>query len=175
MTVYLLRTMENKSFSHVLQKTGVLKTFTVAKVVKKKDIDELKALIKSVASDDAEYKKMLSEEMLKISNMHDQSNPIPGIIYPAAEDGNKTLLFSITTKFCKGIKSQNFNKRELAFLISSIIDKLGLTQEDFVNLKQELENDIDEDDGAEYENGDDRDEGYDDEGYDDEDSRDQNF
>ena len=49
--------MENKSFTHILQKTGVLKTFTVAKIVKKQDIDELKALIKSVASDDAEYKK----------------------------------------------------------------------------------------------------------------------
>ena len=50
--------MENKSFTHILQKTGVLKTFTVAKIVKKQDIDELKALIKSVASDDAEYKKI---------------------------------------------------------------------------------------------------------------------
>lgn len=145
MSVYLLRTMENKSFSHILQKTGVLKTFTVAKIVKKQDIDELKALIKSVASDEKEYKKILSEEMSKISNMHDKSNPIPGIIYPTEETDKKKLLFSITAKFCKGIKTQKFSKRELSFLISAIINELGLTQEDFANLKEELENQIDYD------------------------------
>jgi hypothetical protein len=148
--------MENNSFTHILQKTGVLKTFTVAKVVKKQDIDELKALIKSVASDDKEYKKMLKEEMDKISNMHDQNNPIPGIIYPTSEDVKKKLLFSITSKFCKGIKTQNFSKRELALLISAIINDLGLTQEDFVKLKEELESQTDdEDDDADNEDNDD--------------------
>ena len=144
--------MENKSFSHILQKTGVLKTFTVAKVVKKQDIDELKALIKSVASDEKEYKKILKEEMSKISNMHDQSNPIPGIIYPPEDTDRKKLLVAITAKFCKGIKTQKFSKRELAFLISAIINELGLTQEDFINLKEELESqvdDADEDDADE--------------------------
>lgn len=151
--VYLLRTniskMENKSFSHILQKTGVLKTFTVAKVVKKQDIDELKALIKSIASDEKEYKKMLSEEMEKISNMHDQTNPIPGIIYPPEDTDRKKLLVAITAKFCKGIKTQKFSKRELAFLISAIINELGLTQEDFINLKEELESQVDDDEDDE--------------------------
>ena len=41
-----------QAFTHVLQKTGILKTFTVAKVVNKKDVEELKALIKTVASDE---------------------------------------------------------------------------------------------------------------------------
>lgn len=161
--VYLLRTniskMENKSFSHILQKTGVLKTFTVAKVVKKQDIDELKALIKSIASDEKEYKKMLSEEMEKISNMHDQSNPIPGIIYPPEDNDRKKLLVAITTKFCKGIKNQKFSKRELAFLISAIINELGLTQEDFINLKEELENQIEDEDESDEENEEDGEEG----------------
>ena len=149
--------MENKSFTHILQKTGVLKTFTVAKIVKKRDIDELKALVKSVASDAAEYKKMLKEEMSKISNMHDQSNPIPGIIYPVPDDDRKKLLVAITTKFCKGIKTQKFSMRELAFLISAIINELGLTQEDFITLKKELENQIDDDEDDEDDNDGDED------------------
>ena len=148
--------MENKSFTHILQKTGVLKTFTVAKIVKKQDIDELKALIKSVASDAAEYKKMLKEEMSKISDMHNQRNPIPGIIYPTPENDIKKLLIAITKKFCKGIKSQKFSKRDLAFLVSAIINDLGLTQEDFVNLKEELESQI-EDDDDEDDDGDEED------------------
>ena len=149
--------MENKSFTHILQKTGVLKTFTVAKIVKKRDIDELKALVKSVASDAAEYKKMLKEEMSKISDMHNQRNPIPGIIYPTPENDIKKLLVAITTKFCKGIKTQKFSKRELAFLISAIINELGLTQEDFITLKKELENQIDDDEDDEDDNDGDED------------------
>jgi translation elongation factor EF-1beta len=147
--------MENKSFTHILQKTGVLKTFTVAKIVKKQDIDELKALIKSVASDDAEYKKMLKEEMSKISDMHNKRNPIPGIIYPTPENDIKKLLVAITKKFCKGIKSQKFSKRDLAFLISAIINELGLTQEDFVKLKEELESQIEDDEDDEDDDEDD--------------------
>ena len=150
--------MENKSFTHILQKTGVLKTFTVAKIVKKQDIDELKALIKSVASDAAEYKKMLKEEMSKISDMHNQRNPIPGIIYPTPENDIKKLLIAITKKFCKGIKSQKFSKRDLAFLVSAIINDLGLTQKDFVNLKEELESQIEDEDDDEDEEDDEGDE-----------------
>jgi translation elongation factor EF-1beta len=135
-----------QAYTHILQKTGILKTFTVAKIVKKKDIDDLKALIKSIASDESEYKEMLAEEIAKMSNLHDDKNPIPGIIYRAPENDIKKLLIAITTKFCKGIKSQKFSKRDLAFLISAIINELDLTQEDFVKLKEELENQIDDDD-----------------------------
>ena len=135
----------------------MLKTFTVAKIVKKQDIDELKALIKSVASDAAEYKKMLKEEMSKISDMHNQRNPIPGIIYPTPENDIKKLLIAITKKFCKGIKSQKFSKRDLAFLVSAIINDLGLTQEDFVNLKEELESQIEDEDDDEDDEGDEED------------------
>lgn len=132
-------------YTHILQKTGILKNFTVAKVVKKQDIEDLKNLIKSVAADEAEYKQMLAEELAKISNMHDKSNPIPGIIYSPSELEKRKALFAITTKFSENIKKQDFSKRELAFLISAIISELGLTQEDFQNLKEELENDDDGD------------------------------
>lgn len=133
-------------YTHILQKTGILKNFTVAKVVKKQDIEDLKSLIKSVASDDAEYKQMLSEELAKISNMHDKNNPIPGIIYSPSEMEKRKALFTITTKFSENVKKQDFDKKELAFLISAIINELGLTQEDFQNLKEELEDEGDEED-----------------------------
>ena len=92
---------------------------------------------------------MLKEEMSKISDMHNQRNPIPGIIYAAPENDIKKLLVAITKKFCKGIKSQKFSKRDLAFLVSAIINDLGLTQEDFVKLKEELESQIEDDDDDE--------------------------
>lgn len=138
-----------ESYTHILQKTGVLKTFTVAKIVNKREIEDLKTLIKSIASDEAEYKTMLAEELAKISNMHDSNNPIPGIIYSGDEVARKKVLFTITTKFAENIKKQKFEKRDLAFLISAIINELGLTQEDFQNLKEELEDEDEDDEGDE--------------------------
>jgi hypothetical protein len=150
--------MNKPHFSHVLQKAGVLKNFTVAKIVKKQEIEDLKALIKSVTSSDKEYNQMLSEEMKKISDMHDEHNPIPGIIYPPDQSKNKKLIVAIVTKFSQSVKKQNLSTREMAFLISAIINELGLTQEDFINLKNELE-DANPDDGDDDEENDEDDEG----------------
>jgi hypothetical protein len=149
--------MNKPHFSHVLQKAGVLKNFTVAKIVKKQEIEDLKALIKSVTSSDKEYNQMLSEEMKKISDMHDENNPIPGIIYPPDQSKNKKLIVAIVTKFSQSVKKQKLSTREMAFLVSAIINELGLTQEDFINLKNELEDanqdDDDEDEDDEDNNG----------------------
>lgn len=134
-----------QSYMHILQKTGVLKTFTVAKIVKKKDIDDLKSLIKSVASDEDEYKQILKEELSKLSNMHDIKNPIPGIIYNIGDGTRHQLIKAITLKFSQNLKQQKFNKKELAFLITAIINELELTQEDFENLKRDLDQDDDDD------------------------------
>jgi septal ring factor EnvC (AmiA/AmiB activator) len=145
-------------YTHVLQKTGVLKTFTVAKIVKKKDIEDLKKLIKEIASDENEYKTLLEEELSKISNMHDKANPIPGIIYKTEDSDKRQTILALTKKISKSLKKNNFSKKELAFLISAIITELELTQEDFVNLKNELEEETKDD----YDNNDDSDEEYED-------------
>jgi septal ring factor EnvC (AmiA/AmiB activator) len=145
-------------YTHVLQKTGVLKTFTVAKIVKKKDIEDLKKLIKEIASDENEYKTLLEEELSKISNMHDKANPIPGIIYKTEDSDKRQTILALTKKISKSLKKNNFSKKELAFLISAIITELELTQEDFVNLKNELEEETKDD----YDNNDDNDEEYED-------------
>jgi len=135
--------MEKKSYSHILQKVGILKNFTVAKIVNKKEMSDLRKLIRSVATDDVEYEKILREEIKKIANMHDDTNPIPGIIYPKDNVKLKKLLFGISKKFCEGTRTLKLNKNEMAFLITAIINNLGLTQEDFVNLKQNLEEESD--------------------------------
>lgn len=139
--------MENKIYTHILQKKGILKAFQVAKVVRRKDIDELKELIKKVASDEKEYHQLLKEEMAKISDMHDENNPIPGIIYE--DDGlvaRRNMIFTLAQKITDGLNRQKFTKQELALLISSVISKLDLDQEDFMKLNEELNEELNEDD-----------------------------
>ena len=148
-----------QKFTHILQKTGVLKTFTVAKIMKKKDVDDLKNLVRSMSADESEYKTMLAEELAKMSNMHDKKNPIPGIIYGSEEESKSEMIKIITMKFSKGLKAQNFDKQDLAFLVTAIINELGLTQEDFQKLKKDLDNE-DYDDEEEDEEDEENDRGF---------------
>lgn len=154
--------MNNKPYTHILQKKGILRTFSVAKVVRKKDIEELKSIIKQLASSEKEYNEMLKEEMERISDMHNSDNPIPGIIYTEDEKtARRNILYAISKKFTENLTKQKFNKQELALLISSMIANLDLTQEDFANLNKDITKELDEfdgDEGQDYENYDEEDE-----------------
>ena len=82
---------------------------------------------------------MLAEEIAKMSNMHDNKHPIPGIIYKRDQEKLKKFISTTSARFCRVVKDQNLSRQELAFLISSIVNQLGITQEDFMNLKNALE------------------------------------
>jgi flagellar biosynthesis/type III secretory pathway chaperone len=134
---------QDKTYSHVLQKVGVLKNFSVAKVVSRKEIEDLKQLIRAVAKDDAEYEKLFQEEMSQIANMHDPKSPIPGILY--VEDKSKVMkaLQKAAKDYAAKMKTAKITKKELCYLIASIIKELGLTQDDFLKLNEENEEDED--------------------------------
>jgi predicted Zn-dependent protease len=134
----------DKSYSHVLQKAGVLKNFSVAKVVSRKEIDDLKQLIKAVAKDEKEYDKMLEEELAQVANMHDPKSPIPGIIYVEDKSALIKQLQKAAKDYAQKIRTGKLDKKHLCYLIASIIKELGLTQDDFLKMKEE--NDEDDDD-----------------------------
>lgn len=136
----------DKEYTHILQKVGLLKNFSVAKIINKKEIDDLKQLIRAVAKDETEYNKLLADEMKVIANMHDEKNPVPGIIYFG--DSKKILeaLKLMARKYVIELKAKKIAKRELCFLIAVIIKELGLTQKDFLDLN---EDDPDENDPPE--------------------------
>ena len=134
----------NKTYSHILQKVGVLKNFSVAKVVSKKEIDDLKQLIRAVAKDEAEYDKMLAEEMAQVANMHDPKAPIPGIIYVEDKSALVKQLQKSAKDYAQKIKSGKLEKKQLCYLIAAIIKELGLTQDDFLKMREDDDEDDDE-------------------------------
>ena len=152
---------KDKSFSHVLQKAGVLKNFSVAKVVSKKEIEDLKQLIRAVAKDETEYKKMLSEEMKSVTDMHDPKTPIPGIIYKDSMQTKVKTIQKTAKDYVERLKRTNMTKKELCYLLASIIKELGLTQDDFLKLKDGEDFDDDEDEYIDSDGADD-DDHYDD-------------
>lgn len=126
--------MDN-TFSHILQRKGILKNFSIAKVVPMKKIEEIKAQIKSKTSSEEEFKKEFTNEMTRLGNMHSQSDPIPGIIY---DKGNKSnAIIQLSKEHIKKLKSMNYTKSELCFYIWVTIKSLGLEKGDFQNVDPE--------------------------------------
>lgn len=144
--------MANQSVGHILQKKGILRSFSVAKIVNSEEIKELQELIKTVATSKKEYKQLLKEELAKLSDMNDKKNPIPGIIQPDALFIQRKLLFTVAHRVADTIKKNKFTKKELAFIISAIISRLELSQDDFTKLNEELESERDEENEENEEN-----------------------
>jgi hypothetical protein len=131
---------ENKSdiaFSHVLQKTGILKNFSIAKVVPTLELEQLKLEIKKKTKNDEEFKKMFQQKIAEYSDMHDPKNPIPGIIYLDDDERRRVAYIKYAKEWAKKIKSDGATKKDLAFLIKLMINELSLTKEDFIDNKEE--------------------------------------
>lgn len=122
-----------------MQKVGILKNFSVAKIVSKKEIDDLKQLIRAVSKSEKEYNKLFAAEMSEIGNMHGSKEPIPGIVYYESGVKQPSKLIELAKEYSARMKAGNTTKNDLCYLITSIIKELGLTQQDFLNLTKEIE------------------------------------
>ncbi len=138
---------DKNPYTHILQKVGVLRNFSVAKVIPRKQIEDLKKLIRAVSKSEAEYQKILKEEMFAMSNMHDPKFPIPGIIYNKDIEKRVKYLQSLSQNYTKNLKNNKLSKKEYCYLISSIIRDLGLSKEDFLKLRDDAN--LDDSDDAE--------------------------
>ena len=139
------------AFSHLLQKKGILKNFSIAKIVPTKDVNLLKKIIRDCAKDEAEYQQLFKEEMAKLGNMHNPKSPIPGILYSGEPEARAEILMETARKSAKRLKEMNLNKSEICFMILSLIKEMGLSQKDFSTLDlsefgAEADEDFDEED-----------------------------
>jgi hypothetical protein len=120
-------------FSHVLQKTGILKNFSIAKIVPLIEIEKIKKEIKEKSKSQEEFALAFQKKLAAYQNMHDPKNPIPGIIYLEDEEKKQIAYRKYAKEWAKKIKMDNPSRQELAFLIKAMIIELGLTKEDFQN------------------------------------------
>jgi hypothetical protein len=98
--------MENQSFSHILQQKGILKSFSIAKVMNEAEIKKLDATIKRTSKSKKEYNKIFKKELAKISDAYDKKNPIPGIIHPDATFVRRKALFEMANEIADTMKMQ---------------------------------------------------------------------
>lgn len=118
-------------FSHVLQKTGVLKNFSIAKIVPLVEIEKIKKEIKEKSKSDADFSLAFQKKLAAYQNMHDPKNPIPGIIYLDSEEKKQISYKKYAKEWARKMKIDHPKKQDLAFLIKVMIMELGLTKDDF--------------------------------------------
>lgn len=123
-------------YTHILQKTGVLKNFSIAKIVPMVELENLKLEIKKKTSNEEEFNKAFQKKIAEYSNMHDPKNPIPGIIYMNDDEKKRIIYAKYAKEWAKKVKSDGPSRKDLANLIKMMIAELGLTKEDFVNNEQ---------------------------------------
>jgi hypothetical protein len=124
----------NKSdimFSHVLQKTGVLKNFSIAKIVPLIEIEKIKKELKEKSKSEADFGLAFQKKLTAYQNMHDPKNPIPGIIYLDSEQKKQVTCKKYAKELARKVKIDHPRRQELALLIKIMIMELGLTKDDF--------------------------------------------
>jgi hypothetical protein len=123
-----------EEYSHIIQKKGILKNFTVAKLVLESEIQAIKDEIRRKTTSEEEFEKAFAEEFAKIANMHDQNNPIPGIIYSTGPNERGKKMIKLVKQEKVRLKKMNLTKSELCFYVNGLVNLLGLAQEDFEEL-----------------------------------------
>jgi hypothetical protein len=120
-----------KNYSHIIQSAGILKTFTVAKLMLQTEIEAIKEDVKKRTSTREEFERVFEEEFAKIANMHDPENPIPGIIYSTEPKKRGKKMLKLIKQEKARLKKLNLTKSELCFYINGLVNMLELNQDDF--------------------------------------------
>jgi len=141
---------------------GVLTSFSVAKKVTEDDIQKYFSKNKRTGKSEQQIGKMLQDKIL--SEIHEamQSGQIPGLISPqelAATLGIEKQIVAripeihrLIMVLAQKMAEKKYDKMSLCYFINSLVNVLGLTEEDFTkfhrqNSKQEDDDDDDKDDG----------------------------
>lgn len=124
-------------YSHIIQKKGLLKSFTVAKLVLESDIQALRNYVKAKVSSPEEFELEFKKAFENLANMRDPKNPIPGILYLDEKNARGKKMLKIIRSEVIQLKKLNLSKNELCFYINGLVNSLELTQDDFENINFE--------------------------------------
>src|ERR1035437_666085 len=124
------------STQHILSKEGILTTFSIAKKVSKKDILALQKNFLGDNFKNRKFKKLLTKKMLEETKKAFLDQKIPGLIIPGKNipDEEKRKMMELTyfaSIVTKKIAEKKIDKFHSCYIISAIVNMLGLTESDF--------------------------------------------
>ena len=121
--------------NHILSKEGILTTFSIAKKVTAKDVKKLREKMKLTKMDANKLHELLRMTIVKDTQKNIKSQKIPGLIISGLEDEEEKKRIMELTYFAsmiaKKLSEKNINKYHSCYIINSIVNMLGLTEDDF--------------------------------------------
>jgi hypothetical protein len=135
--IYTIVSNDNTG-NHLLHKHGILKTFYVSKVIKRKEVlDFYKKLNIDPKTADEETKERVQRTMQAVANMGYFRNNVPGILgeHPDMEHQIDHCsigeLMSLSDVITDMLKSEGLTPRECGFVLGSAIKQLNLNNSDY--------------------------------------------
>ena len=137
----------DKGINHILNVEGILKNFSIAKKISSSELRSIKELASKNCASKEDYVELLKAEIIRYTDEYVKKNKIPGLIINK-KDGLKNFtikdpvyikLYKEAALLAKNLtNNRKLEKRELIFLIMSLVGSLGLTQDDFNKFNKEI-------------------------------------
>ena len=132
--------METPKVNHLLQKHGILKTFHISRIVKKKDVSDVykKLNIKEDSASD-ELKTKINKALYVLTQGSFGNEEIPGVISQVpnpslfAEDSQERKLFElmdVSQLISDILLGEGLTAKECRFVLGTVIKNLNLDDSD---------------------------------------------
>lgn len=142
---------------HILNETGVLASFSVAKKITEEDIQKYFSKQKKSGKTERQINDMLQDQILKDIQDAILNNKIPGLI--SSQELAKQLgldqtvvdrmpeLNRLVMIITHKLAEKKYDKMSLCYFINSLVNLLNLTERDFEKFHQQNGDDLDEEGG----------------------------
>jgi hypothetical protein len=132
---------------HILNQMGVMISFSVAKKVTEEDLNKYFSKQKRSGKSEAQLTEMLQDKILCEIHSAIENNEIPGLI--TLQDFAKNLgmdkkviekipeLNRLIMVIAQKVADKKYDKMSLCFFINSLVNMLGLTEEDFTKFHRQ--------------------------------------
>lgn len=141
---------------HILNQMGVITSFSIAKKISEEDITKFVIKGKKSGKSESEIERLLRNKIVSEIQTAIDSNNIPGLLSPqdmAKELGlNKSIvnnlpeLNRIVMVIVHKLSEKKFDKPSLCYFVNSIVNLLGLSEEDFEKFHKQTGENVDSDD-----------------------------
>ena len=141
---------------HILNQLGILTSFSVAKKVTEEDIHKFFLQHKKIGKSEEEISDMLNKKILMEIHEAIEKNTIPGLISPQELASSMGIDKNIVEKIpelnklilviVNNVIERKYDKMSLCFFINTLVNMLGLTEEDFLKFHKQNHTTDDEED-----------------------------
>jgi hypothetical protein len=139
--------MIQESPTHLISSLGILTSFSIAKKINKAEISKESRRIKRIfkESDPEKFQKLLMDALIEKAKKSVLDEIPPGLIFPKTHTKKSELdkfymeLSAISQALTNKFVEQSLSKHQICFIITAVINILGLTEEDFQNFHKKFQ------------------------------------